>query len=70
MGLTWGGGYPDLVVESFKNTLLYVSSTENKDKLYKYMYIYITNKNFGLIHVYFLYTVFRATYRVVISKVT
>ena len=24
--------------------------------------IYITKKNFGLIHVYFLYTVFRATY--------
>ena len=29
----------------------------------------ITKKNFGLIHVYFLYTVFRATYRAVISKV-
>ena len=30
----------------------------------------ITKKNFGLIHVYFLYTVFRATYRALISKVT
>ena len=37
------------------------------------MYIYATynyKENFGLIHVYFLYTVFRATYRAVISKVT
>ena len=37
------------------------------------MYIYnihITKKNFGLIHVYFLYTVFRVTYRTLISKVT
>ena len=31
---------------------------------------HITKKNFGLIHVYFLYTVFRATYWAVISKVT
>ena len=30
----------------------------------------ITKKNFELIHVYFIYTVFRATYRAVISKVT
>ena len=35
-----------------------------------YIYVYITKKNFGLIHVYFLYTVFRAAYRAVISKVT
>ena len=28
----------------------------------------ITKKNFGLIHVYFLYTVFRVTYRTLISK--
>ena len=32
--------------------------------------MYVTENNFGLIHVYFLYTVFRATYRAVISKVT
>ena len=33
-----------------------------------YTYIHITKKNFGLIHVYFLYTVFRVTYRTLISK--
>ena len=38
--------------------------------LYGYIYTYITKKNFGLIPVYFLYTVFLATYRAVISKVT
>ena len=32
--------------------------------------MYITKKTFGLIHVYFLYTVFRATYCALISKVT
>ena len=33
--------------------------------------IYImTKNNFGLIHVYFLYTLFRATYRALINKVT
>ena len=30
----------------------------------------LTEKNFGLIHVYFLYTVFRATYSALISKDT
>ena len=30
----------------------------------------ITKKNFGFIHVYFLYTVFLAIYRALISKVT
>ena len=33
-----------------------------------YNVIVITKKNFGLIHVYFLYTVFRVTYRTLISK--
>ena len=33
-----------------------------------YIIIYITKKNFGLIHVYFLYTVFRAKCRALISK--
>ena len=35
---------------------------------YIYIYMYITKKNFGLIHVYFLYKVFRVTYRTLISK--
>ena len=35
-----------------------------------YIHICVTIKNFGLIHVYFLYTVFRATYSALISKVT
>ena len=30
--------------------------------MYMYTYIHITKKNFGLIHVYFLYTVFRVTH--------
>ena len=38
--------------------------------IYVYMNIIITKKNFGLIQVYFLYTVFRATYIALISKVT
>ena len=40
-----------------------------KIKIYKIHINKLTEKNFGLIHVYFLYTVFRATYRAVISKV-
>ena len=32
--------------------------------------MFIPKKNFGLIHVYFLYTVFRATYSALIRKVT
>ena len=35
-----------------------------------FIYTYLTKKNFGLLHVYFLYTVFRAKYRALISKVT
>ena len=38
--------------------------------MYMYIICFITKKNFRLIHVYFLYTVFRATYRAVLSKVT
>ena len=37
----------------------------------RYIHMYnITKKNLGLIHVYFLYTVFRAIYRALINKVT
>ena len=39
-------------------------------KIYIYTYTNITKKNFGLIHVYFLYTVFRDTYSALIRKVT
>ena len=35
-----------------------------------FIYTYLTKKNFGLLHVYFLYTVFRAKYRALFSKVT
>ena len=39
-----------------------------KIKIYKIHINKLTEKNFGLIHVYFLYTVFRVTYRTLISK--
>ena len=35
--------------------------------LYSILYI-LTKKNFGLIHIYFLYTAFRVTYRTLFSK--
>ena len=44
-----------------------------KKNFVKYIHLYlidITERNFGLIHVYFLYTVFCATYRALTSKVT
>ena len=42
-----------------RNTALLVKYDNIKD---------ITKKNFGLNHVYFFYTVFRVTYRTIISK--